>query len=62
MRVAVRVSVQLFDGVATTASNVRGELPDVLADAGLRGVSVRDRLRTPTGSYEVMTGAHPVAR
>jgi hypothetical protein len=62
MRIAVRVTVQLLDGVATTALNVRGELPDILADAGLRAVTVRDRTRTPTGTYEVMTGAHPVAR
>lgn len=62
MRIAVLVTVQLLDGVATTALNVRGELPDVLTDAGLRAVTVRHRMRTPTGTYEVMTGAHPVAR
>ena len=61
MRIAVRVTVQLLDGVATTALNVRGGLPHVLADAGLREVSVRDRMRTPTGSYEVMTAARPGA-
>jgi SAM-dependent methyltransferase len=55
MRVAVRVTVLLFDGVATTALNVRGELPDVLGGAGLEAVTVRDRMRTPTGSYEIMT-------
>ena len=55
MRTAVLVTVQLLDGFATTALNVRGELPDVLAGAGLRAVSVRDRIRTPTGTYEVMT-------
>jgi ubiquinone/menaquinone biosynthesis C-methylase UbiE len=55
MRVAVLLTVQLLDGFATTALNVRGELPDVLAGAGFREVSTRDRMRTPTGSYEVMT-------
>jgi ubiquinone/menaquinone biosynthesis C-methylase UbiE len=59
MRVAVRATVQLLDGVATTALNVRGELPDVLAGAGLRAVTVRDRMRAPTGTYEVMTAAQP---
>lgn len=54
MRVAVLVTVQLLDGFATTRLNVRGELPDVLADAGFREVSPRDRMRTPTGTYEVM--------
>ena len=55
MRMAVRITVQLLDDVATTALNVRGQLSDVLADAGLREVRVRDRMRTPTGSYEVIT-------
>jgi ubiquinone/menaquinone biosynthesis C-methylase UbiE len=55
MRVLVRVTVQLLDGVATTALNVRGDLARVLADAGLQAVAVRDRLRTPTGSYQVIT-------
>jgi hypothetical protein len=55
MRIAVRVTTQLLDGVATTALNVRGELPDVLAGAGLRAVTVRDRMRAPTGSYEILT-------
>ena len=55
MRGVVLVTVQLLDGFATTALNVRGELPDVLAGAGLEGVAVRDRLRTLTGSYEITT-------
>jgi len=55
MRIAVRVTVQLLDGVATTALNVRGQLRDVLGDAGLKAVTVRDRMRTPTGTYEVIT-------
>jgi ubiquinone/menaquinone biosynthesis C-methylase UbiE len=59
MRVAVRGTVQLLDGVATTALNVRGELPGVLSDAGLRDVTVRDRLRTPTGTYEILNGIGP---
>lgn len=57
MRVAVRTTVQLLDGVATTALNVRGGLPDVLAAAGLQAVTVQDRVRTPTGSYEIMTAS-----
>lgn len=61
MRIAVRGTVQLLDGVATTALNVRGELPDVLAAGGVQAVIVRDRVRTPTGTYEIITGAHPVA-
>lgn len=59
MRIAVRATVQLVDGLAPTALNVRGELPDVLAGQGLDAVAVRDRMRTPTGTYEVITAARP---
>ncbi len=59
MWLAVRATVQRLDGVATTALNVSGGLPGVLADAGMRAVTVRDRLRTPTGTYEIMAGTHP---
>jgi ubiquinone/menaquinone biosynthesis C-methylase UbiE len=62
MRLAVLTTVQLLDGVATTALNVRGGLPGVLAEAGMRAVTVRHRMRTPTGTYEIMTGAHPATR
>jgi 2-polyprenyl-3-methyl-5-hydroxy-6-metoxy-1,4-benzoquinol methylase len=62
MRIAVRATVQLLDGVATTALNVRGELPDVLAGAGLQAVTSRDRMRTPTGTYEIMTATRPAGR
>jgi ubiquinone/menaquinone biosynthesis C-methylase UbiE len=55
MRIAVRTTVQLLDGVETTALNVRGELPDVLTGAGLQAVAVCDRVRTPTGTYEIIT-------
>jgi ubiquinone/menaquinone biosynthesis C-methylase UbiE len=59
MRVAVRATVQLLDGVETTALNVRGGLPGVLAAAGLQAVSVRGRVRTPTGTYDVITARRP---
>jgi hypothetical protein len=61
MRIAVRATVQLLDGVATTALNVRGELADVLGGAELQAVTLRDRMRTPTGTYEVMTATRPPA-
>ena len=59
MRAVVRATVQLLDGTETTALNVRGELPDVLSAAGLIDISVAERLRTPSGSYEILTGAKP---
>jgi ubiquinone/menaquinone biosynthesis C-methylase UbiE len=61
MRIAVLATVQLLDGFATTSLNVRGELPDVLAGAGLESVTVHDRVRTPTGSYEIITARAPAA-
>ena len=57
MRLAVFVTAQMLDGFETTALNVRGDLPNVLGDGGLRAVRVRDRVRTPTGSCEIMTAA-----
>ena len=62
MRIAVLVTVQLLDGFPTTALNVRGGLPDVLTGTGVRAVTVRDRVRTPTGTYEVMTATRSAAR
>jgi cyclopropane fatty-acyl-phospholipid synthase-like methyltransferase len=59
MRRATLLTVHLFDGFETTALNVRGGLAEVLSDAGLRAVEVRDRLNTPTGTYEVITAVHP---
>ncbi len=59
MRIAVLMTVQLVDGFESTALNVRGQLPDVLASAGLEAVAARERLRTSTGSYEVITAALP---
>jgi ubiquinone/menaquinone biosynthesis C-methylase UbiE len=57
MRVAVRATVQLLDGTATTALNVRGELPGVFEGAGLQPVTVRERLRAPIGSIAITTAA-----
>src|SRR3954447_8861938 len=62
MRAAVRATVQMLDGVETTALNVRGGLPGVLADAGFRDVTVHDRFRTATGTYEIMAGTPPAGR
>jgi ubiquinone/menaquinone biosynthesis C-methylase UbiE len=57
MRVAVRATVQMLDGMTTTSLNVSGGLPDVLARAGFDGVAVRDRIRTPTGTYEILSAS-----
>lgn len=59
MRLLVRATVQLVDGTATTALNVGGGLPGVLTAAGWEEVRTRDRIRTPTGTYELLTATAP---
>jgi len=61
MRLAV-TPVQLFDGRKTTSANVAGKLPGLLDAGGFAGVAVRDRLRTPIGTLEVVTAERPVDR
>lgn len=59
MGLAVRATVQAFDGLATTSANVRGRLPGFVRDAGFSDVAVADRLRAPIGTLEVLTAARP---
>jgi ubiquinone/menaquinone biosynthesis C-methylase UbiE len=58
MRMAF-LNVQILDGFGTTASNVAGRLPEFLRDAGLKRVSVVDRMRTPFGTLEIVRGIRP---
>jgi SAM-dependent methyltransferase len=58
MRVAV-LGVRVFDGFDVTAGNVAGRLPGMLRDAGLEDVGVRDRMRTPLGTLEILTARGP---
>jgi SAM-dependent methyltransferase len=58
MRLAV-LPVQLLDGFETTSGNVVGALPRVLAGVELDQVTVRDRIRTPLGTIEVLTAERP---
>jgi ubiquinone/menaquinone biosynthesis C-methylase UbiE len=51
--------VQVLDGFGNTASNVAGKLPEFLRDAGLKRVSVVDRMRTPLGTIEIVSGIRP---
>ena len=59
MRLAVLATVQLLDGHETTSASVAGRLPGLLDDAGFATVAVRDRLRTPTGTIEIVTAERP---
>ena len=53
------LNVQILDGFRNTASNVAGRLPEFLRDAGLKRVSVVDRMRTPLGTIEIVSGIRP---
>jgi ubiquinone/menaquinone biosynthesis C-methylase UbiE len=53
------LNVQFLDGFRNTSSNVAGKLPEFLRDAGLKRVSVVDRLRTPLGTIEIVSGIRP---
>lgn len=56
---ATFLGVQLLDGFRNTSSNVSGRLPEFLRDAGLTQVSVVDRMRTPLGTIEIVSGIRP---
>jgi ubiquinone/menaquinone biosynthesis C-methylase UbiE len=56
---AAFVSVQLLDGFRTTSGNVAGRVPEFLRDAGLKRVAVVDRIRTPLGTIEIVSGTRP---
>ena len=53
------LGVQVLDGFRTTSSNVAGKLPEFLRDAGLKRVSVVDRMRTPLGTIEIVSAIRP---
>lgn len=59
MRVIAAATVQLLDGRPTTSLNVAGRLPEMFSDAELESVTVTDRLRTPVGTIELVTGRRP---
>jgi ubiquinone/menaquinone biosynthesis C-methylase UbiE len=53
------LGVQMLDGFRTTQSSVAGRLPEVLREAGLKRVSVDDRMRTPFGTIEIVSAVRP---
>src|SRR5215212_141799 len=53
------LNVQMLDGFRNTSSNVAGKLPEFLRDAGLKRVSVVDRMRTPLGTIEILSAVRP---
>jgi ubiquinone/menaquinone biosynthesis C-methylase UbiE len=53
------LNVQFLDGFRNTSSNVAGKVPEFLREAGLKRVSVVDRMRTPLGTLEIVSGIRP---
>jgi ubiquinone/menaquinone biosynthesis C-methylase UbiE len=53
------LNVQVLDGFSNTSSNVAGKLPEFLRDAGLKRVSVIDRMRAPLGTIEIVSAIRP---
>lgn len=51
--------VQLLDGFATTADNVAGRLPELMAEAGFASVHEGERIRTPLGTIALYRGERP---
>lgn len=51
--------IQLLDGFATTADNVRGKIPEFLREAGLADVRETGRLRTVFGTLSLYRGERP---
>ena len=45
--------------VTARPTSVAGKLPEFLRDAGLKRVSVLDRVRTPLGTIEIVSGIRP---
>jgi len=56
---AMFLNVQVLDGFRNTSSSVAGKLPEFLREAGLKRVSVLDRMRTPLGTIEIVSGIRP---
>jgi SAM-dependent methyltransferase len=53
------LGLRLVDGFSTTADHAAGRLPDRIRAAGFQDVEVRDRLRTPWGSLELLIAVRP---
>jgi SAM-dependent methyltransferase len=60
MRLAF-LALRTLDGFERTRAHARGELPDMIAQAGFGEVRVRDRLRTGWGTLELLSAERPAA-
>jgi len=51
------LALRILDGFERTRAHARGELPDLIAQAGFSDVHLRDRLRTGWGTLELFSAA-----
>ena len=56
---AAFLALRTLDGFERTRAHARGELPDLIAQAGFSDVRVRDRLRTGWGTLELLSAERP---
>lgn len=56
---ALFLPVRLLDGFATTADNIRGRLPGLMAEAGFSGVVESTRVATPLGALAIYRAGKP---
>ena len=61
MRLAFRVTVQLFDGKRDTQPNADGILPMLIHEAGFGNVSLLEEIDTATGRIAIMRAENPSA-
>jgi ubiquinone/menaquinone biosynthesis C-methylase UbiE len=54
------LAVGLLDGFTPTRDHAAGQLPELLAEAGLTGVQTERRWRTAWGTLEPLTAARPL--
>lgn len=59
MRLAFRLTVQMLDGRRDTQPNADGMLPSLIAEAGFKGVTLRDSFTTATGRIEITRAEKP---
>lgn len=59
MRLAFRLTVQMFDGKSDTQPNADGILPTLIEEAGFEGMTLLDSFDTVTGRIDIIRAQKP---
>lgn len=59
MRLAFRLTVQMFDGRSDTQPNADGILPTLIEEAGFEGMTILDSFDTATGRIDIIRAEKP---